>query len=97
MDGVQELIGVTVIAATNRPDAIVSTTDIFGVPLAHLAHKDPALMRPGRLDRLLYIGPPDLSARIEILRIQTQKMSVEPGLDVDELAREVRWCLDMWR
>lgn len=50
-------------------------------------------MRPGRLDRLLYIGPPDLSARIEILRIRTHKMSVEPDLDIEKLAREV--CLGL--
>ena len=48
-------------------------------------------MRPGRLDRLLYIGQPDLSARIDILLIRTQKMSVEPGLDIEELARIVRY------
>ena len=45
-------------------------------------------MRPGRLDRVLYIGPPDLEGRIEILRIRTRKMSVEPGLDIEELARQ---------
>ncbi|KAI0686843.1 AAA family ATPase [Cytidiella melzeri] len=75
MDGVEELVGVTVVAATNRPDAI-----------------DSALMRPGRLDRVLYIGPPDLQGRTDILRIRTRKMSVEPGLDVDALARETEGC-----
>lgn len=47
-------------------------------------------MRPGRLDRILYIGPPDHQGRKEILRIRTAKMSVEPDLDIDELARIVR-------
>ena len=46
-------------------------------------------MRPGRLDRVLYIGPPDLQGRIDILRIRTRKMSIEEGLDVHELARQV--------
>ena len=47
-------------------------------------------MRPGRLDRILYIGPPDQNGREEILRIRTRKMSIEPGLDISELARIVR-------
>lgn len=48
-------------------------------------------MRPGRLDRILYVGPPDLEGRVEILRIRTQKMSVEEGLDLEQIARMV--CL----
>ena len=47
-------------------------------------------MRPGRLDRILYVGPPDLEGRIEILRIRTQKMSVEPDLDLEKIAQMVR-------
>ena len=47
-------------------------------------------MRPGRLDRILYVGPPDQTAREEILKIRTRTMSVEPGLDVAEIARIVR-------
>ncbi|OSX57094.1 hypothetical protein POSPLADRAFT_1061796 [Postia placenta MAD-698-R-SB12] len=70
MDGVQELVGVTIVAATNRPEAI-----------------DSALMRPGRLDRILYVGPPDLQGREEILRIRTRKMSVEPEINFAEIAR----------
>ena len=46
-------------------------------------------MRPGRLDRILYVGPPDLEGRKEILRIRTSKMSVEPGIDLDEVASMV--------
>jgi AAA family ATPase len=43
-------------------------------------------MRPGRLDRLLYVGPPDARGREEILAIRLAKMSVEPGLDLQHLA-----------
>ncbi|KAI8986118.1 AAA family ATPase [Trametes punicea] len=75
MDGVQELVGVTIVAATNRPDVI-----------------DSALMRPGRLDRILYVGPPDFEGRLEILRIRTGKMSVEPGLDLEDIARMADGC-----
>ncbi|KAF7291610.1 AAA family ATPase [Mycena chlorophos] len=69
MDGVQELLGVTVLAATNRPDAI-----------------DSALMRPGRLDRLIYVGPPDQKGREEILRIRMKGMAVGPDVDVEKIA-----------
>jgi len=34
---------------------------------------DPALLRPGRFDRLIYIPPPDKEARKEIFRIHTRK------------------------
>lgn len=43
-------------------------------------------MRPGRLDTILYVGPPDLDARRQILRIKTGKMSVSDEVDMDELA-----------
>lgn len=43
-------------------------------------------MRPGRLDRILYVGPPDHAGRIEILKIRMRKMSVDPDVDFEELA-----------
>jgi AAA family ATPase len=50
---------------------------------------DPALMRPGRLDTILYVGPPDFEARKEILRIKTKKMAVAADVDIDELAQHL--------
>ncbi|OJD14382.1 hypothetical protein AJ78_05257 [Emergomyces pasteurianus Ep9510] len=47
---------------------------------------DPALMRPGRLDNILYIGPPDLQARKEILNIWFSKSEVDDNVDIDVLA-----------
>lgn len=47
-------------------------------------------MRPGRLDRILYVGPPDRQARKEILGIRLRGMAVDPTLDIDELADLVR-------
>jgi len=43
-------------------------------------------MRPGRLDRILYIGPPDQMGREEILKIRMRNMNVEAGVDVVEIA-----------
>ena len=47
-------------------------------------------MRPGRLDRILYVGPPDFAGRVEILRIRTRDMAIEPALDLDAIAALVR-------
>ena len=52
-------------------------------------------MRPGRLDRILYVGPPDLATRRQIFKIRLASMSVEPGIDLDELARLVSGLLDL--
>ncbi|MCJ1394441.1 AAA+-type ATPase [Xylographa bjoerkii] len=49
---------------------------------------DPALMRPGRLDTLLYVGPPNLEARKEILHIRVRKMDVAGDVDEGWLAEK---------
>jgi transitional endoplasmic reticulum ATPase len=48
---------------------------------------DPALLRPGRFDRIVYVPPPDLRARFEILRIHTRNMPLSRDVDLEELAR----------
>ncbi len=48
-------------------------------------------MRPGRLDRILFVGPPDQTGREEILRIRTRGMKIEPDLDIEELGKLVDW------
>ncbi|MCJ7489456.1 MAG: AAA family ATPase, partial [Thermoplasmata archaeon] len=47
---------------------------------------DPALLRPGRFDRLVYIPPPDPEARKEILRIHTKGRPLTDDVDIDKLA-----------
>ena len=47
---------------------------------------DPALLRPGRFDRLVNISPPDLEARKEILRIHTKGKPLADDVDLDKLA-----------
>merc|ERR1711966_388037 len=48
---------------------------------------DPALLRPGRLDRKVEFGLPDLEARTNILQIHTRSMNVERGIRYELLAR----------
>lgn len=43
-------------------------------------------MRPGRLDRILFVGPPDRAGREDILRIRMKAMTVGPDIDVPRLA-----------
>ncbi|MBN2333991.1 CDC48 family AAA ATPase [Candidatus Bathyarchaeota archaeon] len=50
---------------------------------------DPALMRPGRIDRILYISNPDIEARKEIIRIHTRGKPLGPDVDVDRLAEQM--------
>jgi len=69
MDGMEELKGVVVLGATNRPDMI-----------------DPALLRPGRFDEIVYVPVPDGKARLEIFRSHTGKMALDRDVDLEKLA-----------
>lgn len=71
LDGIEPLVNVTVVAATNRPDII-----------------DSALLRPGRIDRILYVNPPDTASRREIFRLQLAKIQCSPDISADELAEQ---------
>ncbi len=72
LDGIDPLQGVTVIAATNRPDML-----------------DKALLRPGRIDRMLYVAPPDMESRVQIIDIQLRKMKSH-ALSADEVTQLAR-------
>ncbi|PBP24057.1 AAA family ATPase-like protein [Diplocarpon rosae] len=69
MDGIETLKGVTVLAATNQPQAL-----------------DLALLRPGRFDKLLYVAPPDLEGRKEILQVRKRTMDLADDVDIARLA-----------
>ncbi len=48
---------------------------------------DPALLRPGRFDRLIYVPPPDFKARLEIFKVHTRKMPLADDVNLEELAK----------
>lgn len=76
IDGVEELKGVVIVAATNRPTEI-----------------DPALLRPGRLDRHIYVSPPDFEARLQILENSCSKFNLQDAsVDFHELAHLTDGC-----
>ncbi|WP_293881538.1 CDC48 family AAA ATPase [Sphingomonas sp.] len=47
---------------------------------------DPALLRPGRFDELIYVGVPDKAGRLHILGIHTGKMPLDKDVDLAALA-----------
>ena len=47
---------------------------------------DPALLRPGRFDKIFYVPPPDLAARRDIFRIHLKGVPVDGAVDLDQLA-----------
>ncbi|GHJ85370.1 hypothetical protein NliqN6_1772 [Naganishia liquefaciens] len=53
---------------------------------------DSALLRPGRLDRILYVGPPNFEARKDIFRIRFSKMAIEDGTAIEDLAFLTEGC-----
>nr|WP_087378385.1 ATP-dependent zinc metalloprotease FtsH [Flavonifractor sp. An135] len=48
---------------------------------------DPALLRPGRFDRQIYVGPPDSKGREEILRVHARNKPLAEDVDLKELAK----------
>ena len=50
---------------------------------------DPALLRPGRLERLIYVPPPDADARADILRAAAAHTPLAPDVDLDALGAEL--------
>ncbi|KAJ1950598.1 AAA+-type ATPase [Linderina pennispora] len=69
LDGIEPLVNVTVVAATNRPDVI-----------------DAGILRPDRIDRLIYVGPPDQATRAEILKLQFKKIACADDVNAEVLA-----------
>lgn len=75
IDGVEELNGVVVVAATNRPSEI-----------------DPALLRPGRLDRHIYVAPPDYEARLSLMKKKCSRFNIALDELFPRLAAATEGC-----
>ncbi|XP_062461084.1 peroxisomal ATPase PEX1 isoform X5 [Pezoporus occidentalis] len=52
---------------------------------------DPALLRPGRLDKCLYCPPPDQNSRYEILKALSRSLSLANDVDFQDLAAKTEW------
>jgi transitional endoplasmic reticulum ATPase len=51
---------------------------------------DTSLLRPGRLDQIVYVGPPDDKARLEILRITSRPMPLTDDIDLEGIAQSTK-------
>ncbi|MEM4041843.1 MAG: CDC48 family AAA ATPase [Saccharolobus sp.] len=47
---------------------------------------DPALLRPGRFEKLIYVPPPDKKARIEILKVHTKNIVIAEDVSLEDIA-----------
>ena len=50
---------------------------------------DPALLRPGRLERLVYVPPPDAAGRADILRAVAKSVPLAPDVDLASVAESL--------
>ncbi|MCX8012710.1 MAG: AAA family ATPase [Rectinema sp.] len=48
---------------------------------------DPALVRPGRFDRRLHVGLPDVRGRVDILRVHARRIVLDANVDLQEIAK----------
>ncbi|MCH4814366.1 MAG: CDC48 family AAA ATPase [Saccharolobus sp.] len=49
---------------------------------------DPALLRPGRFEKLIYVPPPDKRARIEILKVHTRNIVLGEDISLEDVAEK---------
>src|SRR6201989_811297 len=70
-------------------DGFGSTGALVVIAASNLLEKlDPALLRPGRFDRQIFVSPPDVSGREAILQVHTQNQPLGGGGDLLLLARQ---------
>jgi cell division protease FtsH len=70
-------------------DGFGSTGDLVVIAASNLLEKlDPALLRPGRFDRQVFVSPPDVTGREAILRVHTRNKPMGADVDLSLLARQ---------
>ncbi len=50
---------------------------------------DPAILRPGRLDRLIKVGLPDKEGRMQIFKIHTRRMTLDKKINIDKIVESM--------
>lgn len=80
----------TMLELLNQLDGFETTNDIKVVMATNrIDMLDPALLRPGRIDRRIEFPPPTLAARTDILRIHSRKMNLTRGINFRKIAEEM--------
>ncbi|KAI7818547.1 P-loop containing nucleoside triphosphate hydrolase protein [Gamsiella multidivaricata] len=84
-DSVQERVLSTML---NEMDGVENAAGVLIVAATNRVDLiDKALLRPGRFDRIVYVPPPDLEARRQILGIYTREIPLAEDVDLDALAQ----------
>src|SRR3954447_3219282 len=69
-------------------DGFAGSENVVVIAASNLIDKlDPALLRPGRFDRQIFVAPPDLRGRVEILKVHSQKMPLQ-NVNLETVARQ---------
>ncbi|KAM6490730.1 P-loop containing nucleoside triphosphate hydrolase protein [Amanita muscaria] len=72
-------------------DGINTKKDVFVIGATNRPDQiDPALLRPGRLDQLIYISLPDELSRVSILEATLKKSPLAPDVNLQDLAKRTR-------
>ncbi|HZV72890.1 MAG TPA: AAA family ATPase [Conexibacter sp.] len=70
-------------------DGFTARGDVVVIAASNLLERlDPALLRPGRFDRQVFVAPPDRRGRERILEVHTRGMPLAPSVDLDLVARQ---------
>jgi cell division protease FtsH len=70
-------------------DGMSTAADVVVIAASNLLEKlDSALLRPGRFDRQVFVSPPDVSGREDVLRVHTRKKPLSPDVDLAKVARQ---------
>jgi cell division protease FtsH len=70
-------------------DGFTARKDVVVIAASNLLEKlDPALLRPGRFDRQIFVSPPDVTGRERIMRVHSANKPVAEGVDFNLLARQ---------
>jgi cell division protease FtsH len=70
-------------------DGFNTTGDLVVIAASNLLEKlDPALLRPGRFDRQVFVTPPDVAGREAILNVHTRSKPLGPDVDLGLVARQ---------
>ncbi|KAK9479987.1 P-loop containing nucleoside triphosphate hydrolase protein [Lipomyces japonicus] len=83
----------TMLELLNQLDGFESTKNIKVIMATNrLDILDPALLRPGRIDRKIEFPPPTLEARTDILRIHSRSMNLTRGINLRKIAEKMGGC-----
>ena len=70
-------------------DGFTARGDVVVIAASNLLEKlDPALLRPGRFDRQVFVAPPDRRGRERILEVHTRAIPLAPSVDLALVARQ---------